>query len=70
MQKYLIVLIAGWMLCSTATEVSELSAAQGEWQLTVIERDSGTTSQIPIPARYTIVFAGDGRFSARADCNT
>ncbi len=71
MKKYVMVLFASGMLasCNTATEVDELSVVQGDWELIAIERNDGTTSQIPIPARYTVVFNADGRFSARADCN-
>ena len=45
MKRYLMILLAGAMQasCNTATGVSELSAVQGEWQLTVIERNDGTT---------------------------
>ncbi len=66
MKKYLMILLAGGMLasCSTATEVDELSDVQGNWELISIGG-----SQIPMPARYTIVFGADGRFNARADCN-
>ena len=71
MKKYLMILLAGAMQasCNTATGVSELYAVQGEWQLTVIERNDGTTAQIPIPARYTIEFNGEGSWNAQADCN-
>ena len=67
MKKYVLVLLAGWMLssCSTATEVSELSAAQGQWELVAFEPGPS----IQNPDRYTIVFTVDGRFSSRADCN-
>ena len=60
------ILLAGGMLasCSTATEVSELSAIQGDWELVSIGG-----SQVPVPARYTIVFNADGSFNARNDCN-
>jgi len=67
MKKYLLmILLAGGMLasCSTATEVSELSSVQGNWELISIGG-----SQIPIPARYTVVFNADGSFNARNDCN-
>ncbi len=66
MRKYLMILLAGGMLasCSTATEVSELSAIQGDWELVSIGG-----SQVPVPARYTIVFNADGSFNARNDCN-
>ncbi len=66
MKKYLMILLAGGMLasCSTATEVSELSSVQGNWELISIGG-----SQIPIPARYTVVFNADGGFNARNDCN-
>ena len=62
MRKYLMILLAGGMLasCSTATEVSELSAIQGDWELVSIGG-----SQVPVPARYTIVFNADGSFNAR-----
>ncbi len=66
MKKYLMILLAGGMLasCSTATEVSELSSVQGNWELISIGG-----SQIPIPARYTVAFNADGSFNARNDCN-
>ena len=66
MKKYLMILLAGGMLasCSTVTEVSELSSVQGNWELISIGG-----SQIPIPARYTVVFNADGSFNARNDCN-
>ena len=66
MKKCLMILLAGGVLasCSTATEVSELSAVQGNWELVSIGG-----SQVPVPQRYTIVFNADGSFNARADCN-
>ena len=67
MKRYVLILLAGWMLssCSTATEISELSDAQGQWELVAFEPGPS----IPNPDRYTIVFDADGRFSSRADCN-
>ena len=66
MKKYLMILLAGGMLasCNTATDVDELSAVQGDWELISIGG-----SQVPVPARYTIVFNADGSFNARNDCN-
>ena len=67
MKEYVLVLLAGWMLssCSTATEVSELSSVQGQWELVAFEPGPS----IPNPDRYTIAFDADGRFNSRADCN-
>lgn len=66
MKKHLMILLAGGMLasCSTATEVSELSTVQGDWEMVSIGG-----SQVLVPALYTIVFDADGSFNARNDCN-
>lgn len=54
--------------CGNApTAPSDLIGAT--WRLVSIERDSGPSTVVTSPERYTLEFLDEGRVAVRADCN-
>ena len=61
--------------CSSAATPTDSSSTSNSiqdivWQwVSVTEKPSGTTTTVPNPENYTIVFRADGTLEGKADCN-
>ena len=66
--SFVIVLAA----CSSAEEPTSSNTITGivwQWE-SVTEKPTSTTTTVPDPQNYTIIFNEDGTFSGKADCNS
>jgi heat shock protein HslJ len=57
--------------CTSGTDSSSSDSIQGivwQWQ-SVTEKSTSTTTNVPNPENYTIIFNDDGMFEGKADCN-
>lgn len=66
--SFVIVLAA----CSSAEEPTSSNTITGivwQWE-SVTEKPTSTTTTVPDPQNYTIIFNEDGTFTGKADCNS
>ncbi len=54
---------------ATPTPATSIQDILWQW-VSVTEKPTGTTTTVPNPANYTLIFRADGTLEGKADCNT
>ncbi len=66
----LLVLLAACSPAATPTPAPANSIQDIVWQwVSVTEKPTGTTTTVPNPENYTLIFRADGKLEGKADCN-
>jgi len=66
----LLISMAGCMSTGEGKGPAAIPLKDIEWQwVEAVEQEDGKITTVPNPAKYTLVFLGDGTFRGKADCN-